>query len=137
MLEKHGLEGVSYWSLGPRGEFEHAPHGIIRRDDVRQGDGTLYYPGTEGTSVRGLWRSTRLHRIRDGIEDREYFRVLDSASVRAEADGRLTPELAARVEAVRRSPEALTFGFSNHVHDPDRIEKHRRAIAELILDLQR
>jgi len=137
MLQKHGFEGVSYWSLGPRGQFEHAPHGIVRRDDVRQGDGTLYYPGTEDANVQGLWRSARLHHIRDGLEDREYFWLIDQLLSQAEARGAVTPEVAARVAAARSFPEQLTFRFSNFVHRPELVEECRREMASLIVELQR
>ena len=136
MLERYGFEGVCYWCVGPRGRFEHTDFGIIRRDGVRQGDGSLYYPGTEEINVQGLWRSARLHRIRDGIEDREYFFLMNELADRAEQSGDLDARLKKKIAEVNRAPHQLTFSVGNFLHVPDKVDHVRRQIAGIIEDLR-
>ena len=137
MLEKYGFAGACYWTVGPRGKYENTWFGVQRRDNVWPGDGGLYYPGAPELSDHGLWGSLRLHRIRDGIEDREYFWVMNDLAKRARAAGKLPQELAARVADANALPAELTFSVGNFVHNPRLIEKARRQIAEVIVELQR
>jgi hypothetical protein len=81
------------------------------------GDGTLFYPGRPdaiGGSTHVPVESIRLKRVRDGLEDLEYLRLLAARAGRPAADA-----LAARV--ARR-----TFDWE---HDPDRLLEVRAAIA--------
>ncbi len=145
LLQKWGLDGCTYWCLGPRGRYRPSWFGIIRRDTVWSGDGGLLYPaniksdwGNEGGSgsVDKYWISLRLYRIRDGIEDREYFWLLNDLAEKLRREGRLTNDVRQKVEKLNNMPSLVTFGMGNFIHDAERINQIRKQIADVIVEIQ-
>ena len=136
-LEKYGFQGATLWQIGPRGNYKHTWFGVERRDNVWPGDGGLYYPATEGTgSVPGLWHCARLERIRDGIEDREYFWVLRKLAAEAEREKLLTPVLQERLRRIRADIAGTAYGLGSFITAGDRLQRIRREAAALIGTLQ-
>jgi len=103
---------VSYWPRNPWEEPQMGP------GTAGNGDGFLYYPRRPGDPADRLYETIRLELIRDGIEDYEYLRLLDTRLAEEKTRGRYraaarralkTRELAARIagdiRAFSRAPE--------------------------------
>ncbi|MGC9328798.1 MAG: glycoside hydrolase domain-containing protein, partial [Candidatus Hinthialibacter sp.] len=73
---RYGITGLLYWSTvywqSPRRNPWDDPGFRIRFN----GDGFLFYPG-DGERIEGPVASIRLKNLRDGMEDYEYFAVLE------------------------------------------------------------
>jgi len=137
MLERHGFQGTCYFAI-KRARFKPAWHGVIRHSDTWPGDGDLYYdPGSPEANVHGLWRSARLYRIGDGIEDREYFRMMNRLAAGARAAGRLSESAAREVAALNAALDKVVWGMVSFTHDMEQVERIRRRVASVILTLQR
>jgi hypothetical protein len=114
---RYGITGLLYWSTVYWGSPERNPW-----DDpgfrVRwNGEGALFYPGDEA-GIEGPVASIRLKNLRDGMEDYEYFVLLE------ERDGK------AAVEEIVRSA-VPTWG--SWQRDPNQLLELRRRLAEGIL----
>ena len=137
MLEQHGFGGACYFCI-KRATFKPAWHGVERHTDTWPGDGDLYYdPGLPPANVNGLWRSARLYRIGDGIEDRELFRLMNSLAERARERGKLSADLARRVRDVERGLDAAVVGMLNVTTDMARVERIRRDAVAVAHELHR
>jgi len=88
---QYDITGILYWTMvgwyglsGPWLSPEMGPHGYHRHDDppgmIRtnyyNGGGTIFYPGKEA-GFDGPVTSIRLKNLREGLEDYEYFAILD------------------------------------------------------------
>lgn len=144
-LQKHGYQGATLWFMGPRGSYEHTWFGVIRRDDERAGDGGLYYSPIDGgrsgspppyTSPDKLWRSARLYRIGYGLDDREYFWMMNDLAQQAKDRGMLSDSLRQRVYNANRLPQRMVWGFVSFTHDIETIDEARKRISEVILELK-
>ncbi len=135
-VQRYGLHGATLFSIGPRGKFEHTWHGLIRRDDEKPGDGSIYFPGTHEQNVRGMWRSTRLYSLGDGMEDREYFWLMNHLAAQAEKQGELSDKLRRRIRRANALPKELSWGLVNFTHDMSEVDSARRTIADIIVALQ-
>ncbi len=116
---RYGITGLLYWSTVTRviapwhnPAFAHPSH--------FNGGGYLFYPG-EPCGIDGPVTCMRLKNLRDGMEDYEYFALLERLAGRDEAD-----------KIVRRiSPN--WWGFSR---DPGAIAAAREEIAKAIIKAQ-
>ncbi|MAE66680.1 MAG: hypothetical protein CMJ18_20620 [Phycisphaeraceae bacterium] len=136
MLQKHDLGGACYFSV-KRARFEPAWHGVRRHTDTFVGDGDLYYAhGFTPANHYGLWRSARLYRIADGLEDRECFRLMNDLAERA-GDDRLSHELKRRIAATNAAMGDMVIGMTSYSHDLERIDTIRRDAADIIVELRR
>ncbi len=123
--------GASYWGdaniAGKDGK--HWPEVPWDTKSSRGGDGYLVYPAPGGT---GVWPSIRLENIRDGIEDYEYFVLLDTLTKKLGAGERL---------AANRRLLAMDDGIvkAYKVYDtrPAAYRDYRRRLAEAIVATQR
>ncbi|MAE64285.1 MAG: hypothetical protein CMJ18_08415 [Phycisphaeraceae bacterium] len=138
-LEALGYHGATLWAVGPSGKFSYPWFGIVSHEQWRAGDGNLWFPGPshEQFSTEGLWRSARLYRLLDGLEDREYFWLMNDLAAKARAADALPPALARRIDAVNAEPMKMVWGFMGFSHDQARIERIRGEIAEIIVALRR
>ena len=137
MLEKHGFGGACYFCI-KRATFKPAWYGVERHSDTWPGDGDLYYdPGVPSANVNGVWRSARLYRIGDGIEDRELFRLMRSLAAEARGQGRLSGELARRVAEAERGLNAAIVGMLNVTTDMAWAERVRCDAVAVTRDLRR
>ena len=158
MLEKYGFDGTCYWTIGPRGRYEHPWYGVVRYDRVLHGDGGLYYAGNtlqeqsrvgagyprtalqetdDPESLLGLWRSARLALMREGAEDREYFWLMNDLADKAAKAGNLSGRLKRRIERANQYPQQMVHGISNFEHDPDKVDEMRSDMAAIIMALRK
>jgi len=92
------------------------------------GDGNLFHPGPDGPIP-----SIRLENFRDGMEDYEYYVLLEKL-VR-EKEGTADPQLIDRAkEALNVNPEVFQ-DFSHYTEDPQVLYREREKIANLIIEL--
>ena len=82
---RYGITGLLYWSIVYYGSPERDPW-----DDpgfrVRwNGEGALFYPG-DRAGIEGPVASIRLKNLRDGMEDYEYFVLLEQRGGRDAVD---------------------------------------------------
>lgn len=135
MLQKYRLPGVCYFSVR-RAKVNFAWPGLEQHTDVWAGDGDLYFTAPQG-SANPWWRSLRLHLIRDGIEDREYFLLMERLTQQARERQLLTDSLAGDVERANAWLDRLVWGPTGFDENPDRLEEAREALARAIENLQR
>jgi hypothetical protein len=101
------------------------------------GDGRFLYPpnrsvATDGSKyLGGPVDSVRWEMLREGIEDYEYFAVLD-ALVKQGRQAQAPAELIARGERLSRVPEAVIIDDRTYSKDPGPLYEHRRLVAEAI-----
>ena len=137
---KYGADGIAYYSTYRPWTF-NCPNGKIpasidwSRNDInaatfasrrssnyrptRQGDGNLFWPDTDG----GVLPSIRIHNVRDGIEDYEYFVLLRKKA----------PD-----HPLLSSPDSITTLVSDHYTKDFRVlDSYREKIAEAIEKLNR
>jgi hypothetical protein len=74
---RYGATGLLYWATcfwgnPPRDPWDNPTYG-----DHWNGEGLLFYPGTEA-GIDGPIASIRLKNLRDGMQDYEYFALLES-----------------------------------------------------------
>jgi hypothetical protein len=113
---QYGITGLLYWStvttviepwMNPA--FAHPRH--------YNGGGYLFYPGTP-CGIDGPVASMRLKNIRDGMEDYEYFALLEKRAGAA---------------AVQKIVDRVAPNWWDYARDPATILAARRALAEQIL----
>ena len=137
MLQKYGFSGCCYFSV-KRAHFRPAWHGVRRSTDTFPGDGDLYYgQGLSMASNHGLWRSVRLYRIADGMEDREYFWLMNDLAQKAAKRGRLTDQMKLRVAGINAMVDEVVVGLSSFTHDMARVDQIRRELAGAIVALRK
>ncbi|MGI6459199.1 MAG: glycoside hydrolase domain-containing protein [Candidatus Hydrogenedentales bacterium] len=113
---RYGITGLLYWSTCYWGSPDRNPWDEPGFRGYWNGDGALLYPGADA-GLEGPIGSLRLKSLRDGMEDYEYFVILEQ---------RGGAEL---VEAIVR--EAVpTWGSWNQ--DPDALPRLRARLAEAI-----
>ena len=84
-----------------------------------------------------MGRSARVHRIRDGIEDREYFWLMNDLAEQAKSAGQLSGDLAGRIRAANAVPARITFSVGNFGHDSEPMDQARHEMASIIRELTR
>jgi hypothetical protein len=137
--------GVNWWTYNP---WERGWHRYIRQssDGVKffyvrypNGDGYLTYPGGP-VGVDGPVSSVRLEQAREGIEDYEYFRILDRLIAEAKTRGLDTAEAdAARAQALALVDIPNRGGrYSTSIlPEPDAVPTRRQAVGKAIESLTR
>lgn len=100
-LYAEGLDGCCYYSVGPRGQQVARPYGIRQASDMPWGDGSILWG-----APRELWRSVRLTRIGDGIEEWEKLTMLEALAAPLVTDGDAAPAIADEVARFRRAVDA-------------------------------
>lgn len=108
--------GFLYWALNSF-ETAHRPDAPISfRQGLPPGDGVLLYPG-EPFGVKGPLASVRLERWRDGMEDYEYLKAVESKYSRQKA--------LQLCSIFYKDPEHFS-------HDPNKIEEFRNAALSML-----
>ncbi len=154
MLWRYGFNGCCYWSVGPRGKFEHTKYGVIRYDGVWPGDGSLYYPylkvgesvGKRGGAVNNVrppfLHSARLYLIRDGIEDLEYCWLMDKLIKEAGGVSRLPENIKAKLKSIKSFVSRFDTKFNTYPNalraysKPEEIEANRKDVMEVIISIK-
>jgi len=129
MVWKYGATGLLYWCVDYwKGNPWEDPANF--KSD-QNGNGSLYYPALEGPVP-----SVRMEVLRDGIEDYEYLYRLNELLQLAKAKGGVDPSLMRRAEELVAVDPGLVESLRSYAKDPAVLEAQRRAIAELIEQLQ-
>jgi len=127
-----GAAGLLYWcvcwwkglpsSASGKPHFPEVPLDLAEADTYQSfkvnGDGLLLYPGRDGQP----WPSLRLEVIRDGIEDYEYLALLE--------------ERTGGASDLVEVPDELSRSWTQYTDDPEVLSRRRRALGELIQDLE-
>ena len=139
-IQKHGYHGATLWSAGPRDGIKrsYSWFGLVVKQHEKPGDGDLYWPATEENSSMktGVWRTARLYRMGDGLEDREYFWTMNDLAQQARQQDRLTAQMSRRIDELNARPADLVHGFVNFTNDMREIDQTRRELAEVIVELE-
>jgi hypothetical protein len=114
---RYGITGLLYWSTVYWGAPDRDPWDDPGFRIRWNGDGALFYPGDDA-GIEGPIASIRLKNLRDGMEDYEYFVILEKRAGREIVD-----------EIVRAA--VPTWGA--WVQDPNRLLELRRRLADEIL----
>lgn len=134
MLEKYGMQGATYFSIR-RSKVTHTWFGLEQHTDTWAGDGDLYFaPPSE--SGQPLWRSIRLHLIRDGIEDREYFWLLNHLASQVRDAGQMTDALERQINEARSSIDTVVWGGTSFNSEPVVLDAARQKVVSAIEQLQ-
>lgn len=114
---RYNITGLLYWSTVYWGSPDRDPWDDPGFRIRFNGDGFLFYPGDDA-SIDGPVASIRLKNLRDGLEDYEYFALLDNLGARDVVD-----------EIVRQA--VPTWGTWNQ--DPMALPQLRERLAEEIV----
>jgi hypothetical protein len=104
------------------------------------GDGRLLYPprrdpnSGQEANLDGPINSMRWENLRDGMEDYEYFWLLEQAVAKAEQRGETV--LTRRARQLLEVPEAISKDLTQFTTDPRLMLNHRNEIARMIIALQ-
>ena len=139
-LQKHGFDGATLWGVGPKPVQEYTWFGFIQKQWERPGDGCLYWlpeGHTLGPDVKPpAWRSVRLYKIAKGLEDREYFWLMNDLAAQAQRRGILTENIRQQIADVNQSINEIAVSFLNFSSDMSEVQQIRRNTAALIIALQ-
>ena len=127
IARKHRVEGLLYWCVNywKRGDPWSQPANYVAEQN---GNGSLYYPAPDGPVP-----SLRLALLRDGIEDFDYFAILDGLLERASSGQRsVPPEVLETARDAARVPDHIVENTRRHTRDPDTLLEHREALARAI-----
>ncbi|HPO12905.1 MAG TPA: FG-GAP-like repeat-containing protein [Candidatus Hydrogenedentes bacterium] len=135
---KYGAEGFLYWGtthwdLNTQGEerWPARPWITYNRQPGHNGCGYMVYPGPDGTPLP----SVRMSVARDGIEDFEYFTLLQSLLT---SKGALAPEpLRKQAEEELAVDPKVVMDNKRFTENPEDILNARARIAELIERLKK
>jgi len=126
--------------LDPMSWRRESPAGV--KDIWGNGDGRFIYPPLAAADGRPTTPvldapvdSYRLELLRDGIEDYEYFVILQK--LLAEKKGTLPAARYAEYEKLLTVPKAVSVSRSRFTFDPLPMEQHRERLARAIEDLGR
>ncbi len=118
---RYGATGLLYWSTCYWGDGKKNPWDNPTLGDHWNGEGMLFYPGSD-VGIEGPIGCIRLKNLRDGMEDYEYFVLLEKLGGSAIVD-----------ELVRES--VPTWGAWDQ--NPNRLMERRKRLAEAILQRQK
>jgi hypothetical protein len=137
------LMGAATWKYQPDGFLYYRVAGWLYNDrkitsgpmtdwlpryhpSLPDGDGMIICAGPDGPLT-----TIRLENIRDGLEDYEYWWVLQDLVTRCEAEGKPVPE-----KALLDVPETLLKDIRTYSEDPAVLYEARGKVARAIEDLQ-
>lgn len=95
------------------------------------GDGTLIYPGPDGPLS-----TIRLDAIRDGLEDYEYYWILEQLVKKAEAKGLGRGRVVRIAKTLLAVPDEILASLSEYTEDPQALAAHRYGVAQTIQALR-
>jgi len=113
---QYGITGLLYWSTATRViDPWYSP--VMARSQHFNGGGHLFYPGVS-CGIKGPISSMRLKNIRDGMEDYEYFALLEKRAGAA---------------AVQKIVDRIAPTWWEYTRDPKAIFDARRELAAAII----
>ncbi len=141
------LSGYEYWGLSnwttdpwitgsrPFTTYNFGPH--ADRVQENNGDGYLTYPGAI-VGVDGLVPSIRLEAVRDGVDDYDYYRILEDLLAQIPVDdgrwdrGNAALDAARALVSIPNNGGLATYEI---MPDPDAVYAVRQQVAAAILEL--
>jgi hypothetical protein len=147
---KYGVEAYEFWGVNwyTYDPWERGWHRFISQSDDGQrfyyvrypnGDGYLAYPGKR-VGVDGPVSSIRLEQAREGVEDHEYFHLLDQLIAEAKKRG-ISTRAAERARAEAASLVSIPNRGGRYstslLPDPGAVPRLRARVAEAIERLTR
>jgi len=122
LTRRYNFEGILFWhTLYLYGQIEDPWIDQYATAFFCNGDGNMFYPGVPG-KIGGIHDipcpSLRLKQFREGMEDYEYFAILDTMG---------------HADFVQAEVEARAWRSYEWEHDPLRIEETRHRMAGMIL----
>jgi hypothetical protein len=147
---KYRVPGFLYWTINRwHMNLQDRPPAIQKQIDAGKrwpdvpwrtqttasfnGDGHLVYPGPDGR----LLSSIRLESVRDGIDDYEYFYLLDTLARQAQASPQVDKALLAKAHRLLAVNPAVVTSRTEFTTDPRVMLDARRELAETIEALSR
>jgi hypothetical protein len=138
------VKGILYWSINREWktndvkgkkwpEVAWKPYIFSAFTGVRKyvnGMGNFTYPGLKGK----IYPSLRLENFRDGIEDYEYYKLLET-KVAELKKSKKDDKLLAEAEELLAIPATVATAVNNFSPDPVNLMKHREKVAEMITRL--
>lgn len=136
MTQKYKPDGFGYWAsdwwFGNDSPITKGPYTDWNPfTGVSNGDGSIICPGPDGPLT-----TIRFENFRDGIEDYEYYVLLEKAIAAARERGVPDARLES-AEALLTVPEKLVKALNDYSRDVRLLEGHRLQIAEAIEGLSR
>ncbi|NLN78667.1 MAG: DUF4091 domain-containing protein [Armatimonadetes bacterium] len=135
---KYGLDGILYWNTM---YWQDNPWQIPmsqppdRAHNWGNGDGQIFYPATRAPSdkfiAKGPIDSIRWELVREGIEDWDYFRILQDKIDAASAAKKNTPAYAAAVDVLRQVNSCVP-SLTDFCTDVAKIESTRERVGRAI-----
>jgi hypothetical protein len=157
MMQKYGVTGSLYWAT----TYYHGAKGVLRNPWTSgmsyspvgcmwgNGDGMLLYPPVrepaKTPTIKGPYNSIRWEMLREGLEDREYFWLLEQAGALAEKkletaspdDRRTLEQLIGEAREALNFPDSFIADLTHYTKDPQDLYAARAKIAEYIERLGR
>ncbi|MGC9316435.1 MAG: glycoside hydrolase domain-containing protein [Armatimonadota bacterium] len=142
MAAKYRPDGILYWTINAwtSGGIEEPLSGgplfpqIAPGFKGDHGEGILLYPGADGPLA-----SMRLENVRDGLEDYEYYLLLERLVSEAEATptDRLTHARIEAAEALLAVNSRVVRDLDEFTRDPGLLRRERERVADAIEQLTR
>jgi hypothetical protein len=136
MAQKYRPDGFGYWAINywiqPSMEL---PRPITEGPFTNwnpltggpsHGEGSWIYPGADGPIT-----SIRFENFRDGLEDFEYYRLLEDAITDATRMG-APPDIVDQARALLAIPDELVRSLTDFTRSPESLAQHRLEVAEAI-----
>ena len=122
LTRRYNFNGLLYWeTVDLYGEVDDPWTDQYQPQFLCNGDGTLFYPGVPA-KIGGTHdipvSSMRMKELREGMEDYEYFAILDGMGLS---------------DFVQAEVESRAWKSYQWEHDPGGIEESRHRLAEMIL----
>jgi hypothetical protein len=120
---KYKIGGILYWCVN---RWPINPWDDAMTYSNQNGNGSLMYPGANGPVS-----SIRLEAIRDGIEDYEYFYILNECKEKLKTKDSTNPEIA-KIENMLNIENDIIKSVSNYTQDQKRLFAKREQVAREI-----
>ncbi|HID06464.1 MAG TPA: DUF4091 domain-containing protein, partial [Armatimonadetes bacterium] len=127
---KHRIDGFLYWSISNWWRVRD-PLENTQTFPGANGDGTLIYPGSDGGPIDTI----RWENIREGLEDYEYFVLLQKLVNEAVRRG-VRNDIIAHARKLLAIDDSLVRNYANWSHDPTAYLATRSKMAQAIEALQ-
>jgi outer membrane protein assembly factor BamB len=124
--------GTTHWAYNTDGEarWPERPWMPWNSQPGHHGCGYLIYPGTDGQPLASI----RLSLVRDGIEDYEYFHLLENLYEKKKSD--LNETMRTRIETALAVDKTVVIDNETYTESPAAILDARAELADLILHLR-
>jgi len=136
MTQKFKPDGFGYWAInfwpfnekpitkGPYTDWNP------RSSEISHGDGGWICAGKDGPIT-----TIRFENFRDGLEDYEYYQLLEQAIAEGKRRG-LSAALIDRAQRILAVPEGIVRTLTAFTRDPELFARHRLRIAETIEEVK-